>query len=99
MNIPTDQATHEIHFYTEPRKWAVRHFKVRSGDSPLRHFFIVYDGEEMYDQATIHAFQGHYSDKDLENMVGQVWTCKFGNLVMQRLTELMEENNEQRKPR
>lgn len=90
----TDEATHEIHFYGEPRRWAVRHFKVRSGDSPLRHFFIVYDGEAMYDQATIHAFQGTYPDKTLEMMVGQVWTRKFGNLVVQRLTELMEGNNE-----
>ena len=96
MKIPTDPSTHEIHFYKEPRRWAIRHFKVRSGDSPLRHFFVVYDGENLYNQSTTHAFQGNYPDKTLESMVMQVWPDRFGSLVTQRLTELMEEDNERR---
>jgi hypothetical protein len=94
MNVPTDQATHEIHFYTEPRKWAVRHFKVRSGDSPLRHFFIVYDGDKMYDQERTYAFQGHYTYALLVDMVSECLGNGFGSVVVEQLNELMETTNE-----
>ena len=93
MNSKTDEATHEIHFYGEPRRWAVRHFKVRSGDSPLRHFFIVYDGAKMYEHSGIRAFQGNNTRSPLSEVVRSQYTQKeFGNTVLVKLNELMETN-------
>ena len=94
MNDATDEATHEIHFYEKPRRWAVRHFKVCRGDSPLQHFFIVYDGAKMYEHSGIRAFQGKNTRSPLSEAVRSQYDQEFGNTVFVKLNELMEKTNE-----
>ncbi len=81
--------THEFHVFAEPRRWAVRHFRVRGLEAPTRHFFIVHDGDKLHDQSRTHAFQGEYPEGTLSSKLDSVYDKEFSASVTEKLHELM----------
>ena len=81
---------HKFHVFTSPKRWAVRHFRVRGLDTPSRHFFIVHHGEHLHDAGHTHAFQGVYSSGTLADKISEVYDEAFAREVAEKLYELMD---------